>query len=216
MKQSKLFTVFTALLLACIVLTASIAAPILCRPFYYAHIAPLGLEEYTGLSQAEITHAYDEMLDFCLGLRTDFSTGVLPWSESGKAHFEDVRALFLLDLRLLAATAGLLLLLLLFSRQKLRPYRFGGHGPGFWAAIGLICTLLLVGILAATDFDRAFTVFHRIFFPGKDNWLFDWRTDAVILILPQTFFRNCALFIGGVLAALCGVLIVLDRPKKHG
>ena len=54
---------------------------------------------------------------------------------------------------------------------------------------------MIVGGLAALDFDRAFTVFHTIFFPGKDNWLFDPMTDPVILILPEAFFRSCAILI---------------------
>ena len=76
--------------------------------------------------------------------------------------------------------------------------------PGFWAGCGLGGALAIVGVLAALDFDRAFTVFHSIFFPGKDNWLFDPATDPVILILPEAFFRSCAILIlAAVLLFLC-------------
>ena len=37
-------------------------------------------------------------------------------------------------------------------------------------------------------------VFHRIFF-RNDYWLFDSRTDPVILILPDAYFLHCALLI---------------------
>lgn len=210
-KQSKLLSVFLSLVLAALVLSAAIAAPILCRPFYYAQIGPLGLEEYTGLEEKEIRRAYDEMLDYCVGLRKDFSTGVLPWSESGRSHFQDVRGLFLLDLGVLAVSIALLLGdLFLRSRRKLQPYRFLGRGPSFWAAAGLGGTFSVVGLLAAIDFDRAFVVFHTLFFPGKDNWLFDWRTDAIILILPEEFFASCAVLIVGLLLLWCGILIAVD------
>ena len=46
MKTSKLLSVVLSVLTALVVLTGSIAVPLLCRPFYYAHIGPLGLEEY--------------------------------------------------------------------------------------------------------------------------------------------------------------------------
>ena len=105
MKSSKSLTVFMALAMALALLTGAVAAPILCRPFYYAHIGPLNLEERTGLTEEEIRTAYDEMLDYCLG-GEEFSTGVLKWSESGKSHFTDVRFLFQLDLNVLACTAG--------------------------------------------------------------------------------------------------------------
>ena len=57
MKQSKLLSVILALLTALAVLTGAIAVPILCRPFYYAQIGPLGLEEYTGLTGGQIRQA---------------------------------------------------------------------------------------------------------------------------------------------------------------
>ena len=101
MKQSKILSVLLAVLTACLVLSSSVAVPILCRPFYYAHIGPLGLVQATGLTEEAIRQAYDEMLDFCLGA-PEFSTGALSWSQSGRDHFADVRVLFLLDLAVLA------------------------------------------------------------------------------------------------------------------
>ncbi len=216
MKQSKLLTVVLAILMALVLLTAAIAAPIVCRPFYYAHIGPLGLEEYMGLSREEIKTAFDEMLDYCLGIEEEFSTGVLKWSESGKSHFTDVRSLFLLDLRVLALSAVLLAAVCIAMRRaSWRPRRLWGRGPGFWAGAGLGIVFLVVGGLAALDFDRAFVVFHSIFFPGKDNWLFDWRTDEIILILPQEFFRNCAILILVILILGCVGLILADFKKKR-
>ena len=211
MKSSKLLFLCTALATALLVLSGSIAVPILCRPFYYAHIGALGLPEQTGLSVEQIREAFDQMLDFCLGLRKDFAVGVLPWSESGRDHFADVRGLFQLDLILLALSAAALLALVLFARKKkLAPARPLGRGPGFWAAAGLAAVFLAVGALAATDFQRAFVVFHALFFPGKTNWIFDWRTDPIILLLPQDFFRNCAILILALLVFWCAVLIGAD------
>ena len=102
MKNSRLLTILLAIAAALVLLTGAIALPILCRPFYYAHIGPLHLTEQTGLTEEEIRTAYDEMLDYCLGAE-EFSTGVLRWSQSGKDHFTDVRGLFLLDLWVLPA-----------------------------------------------------------------------------------------------------------------
>ncbi len=217
MKPSRFYTLAVAVLTALVLLTAAIAVPILCRPFYYLHIDLLQLEQSTGLTREEIKTAYDEMLDFCLGGES-FSTGVLPWSESGKSHFEDVRGLFLLDLRVLAASAVLLLVLLVWMRRTKRtPARLLGRGPGFWAGAGLGGVFLLIGGLAATDFYRAFVIFHTLFFPGKDNWLFDEATDAIITILPRTYFMDCAILILAVLILGCGVLIATDfRHRRRG
>lgn len=199
------------MVLALLVLSFSISVPILFRPFYYVQINALNLPQQTGWSAETIREAYDQVLDFCV-LGKPFGTGQLAWSESGRSHFADVRGLFLLDFAVLAVTALLaVLLLILYKRGRLRFYRFGGRGPGFWAA-GLV---LAVGGLAALDFNRAFTVFHAIFFPGKDNWLFDPATDQIILVMPETFFRNCAILIGVVLLVCCGALICSDLLHRH-
>lgn len=117
MKSSKLLCILSALATALLVLSASVAAPILCRPFYYAHIAPLELTRY-GLPAEEIRRAYGEMMDYCLGLRPDFAAGVLPASPEGAAHFADVRALFLLDLGVLVLSALVLAVLFAVGRRK--------------------------------------------------------------------------------------------------
>ena len=217
MRISKFLTVLLAVLTAVALLTAAIAVPILCRPFYYAHIGPLELCEQTGLTREEIQTAFDEMMDFCVG-SAEFSTGVLRWSESGKSHFSDVRVLFLLDLKALAAAVVVLAAVLIVSRKAGRqPGRLLGRGPTFWAGTGLASVFVIVGGLAAVDFDRAFTVFHALFFPDKDNWLFDPAKDQIITILPQTFFMNCAILILALLLFGCTALIlwdVLPRRKK--
>lgn len=212
MKNSKPLALLCGILIALTVLSASIAAPILCRPFYYAHIDSMELEKHSGLNREQIRRSYDDMLDYCTGKTESFSVGLLPFSDSGASHFADVRRLFLLDLGVLLLAPAILLVTIFLARKKrIRPYRFCGKGPGFWAAAGLGALFLAVGLLAALDFDRAFTLFHALFFPGKDNWIFDWRTDPVILILPQEFFRNCALLILALLLLWCAVLVASDR-----
>jgi len=69
---------------------------------------------------------------------------------------------------------------------------------------------MIVTVLAATDFNRAFVVFHALFFPGKENWIFDPRTDEIINILPQEFFMNCAVCIVAVLLLCCACLVLSD------
>ena len=53
-------------------------------------------------------------------------------------------------------------------------------------------------------------MFHALFFPGKDNWLFNPYTDEIINILPQEFFMNCAILILAILILGCIILMVSD------
>ena len=210
MKTSKPLSVLLSLLTALLVISASIAVPLLCRPFYYAHIGPMNLTAY-GLAEEQIITAYDEMMNFCLGLSEEFSVGVLAFSQSGFEHFADVRKLFLLDLWALGlSAAGLVAVLVYCKVRKVRPALLKGHTAGFWGAVGLGITFAVVGALAATDFNRAFIIFHALFFPGKTNWMFDWRTDPIILLLPEGFFMNCAILILALVLMWCVALVVAD------
>lgn len=199
-----------SILIALMILSGAIALPILFRPFYWWHIEPFGIPEYMGLSVSQIKQAYGEMLNYCMGLSNTFSVGVLPFSESGAAHFADVRNLFVLDLAVLAV-AGIALTVLCLTDRK--PVRLAGHTSGFWSAIGLGTGFVIVGGLVAIDFDKAFVVFHKIFFPGKDNWVFDIYDDPVINMLPAEFFRNCAILIFAVILISCIGLLLYDRKK---
>ncbi|MBQ1280918.1 MAG: TIGR01906 family membrane protein [Oscillospiraceae bacterium] len=216
MKKGKLLAILLSIALALFTLSAAIAAPLLCRPFYYAQIAPLDLETAGGISEAEIRAAYDEMMDYCLGISEEFGTGVLPYSEEGASHFADVRALFLLDLRVLSASAAALLVLWVGMRaMKLRPHRFLQRGASFWAACGLGALFAVVGGACAVNFTRAFELFHAIAFPGKTNWLFDPELDAIIRILPEEFFFRCAVLILALLLVGCVLLLLAGRKRRR-
>ena len=62
MKTSKPLAIALAALTALALLTGAVAAPILCRPFYYAHIGPLRLAERTGYTEHRILHQHPHLL----------------------------------------------------------------------------------------------------------------------------------------------------------
>ncbi len=212
--KEKILGMIRAFLIALVILTGAIALPILCRPFFYMHIKPLDLGAMVGLTEEGVKTAYNEMINYCIGIRQTFSAGELPFSQEGASHFADVQKLFVLDLRVLAVSCILLLLLVLWQRKK--PVRLLGHTPGFWGAVGLGISFGVIGGLVALDFDRAFVIFHKLFFPGKDNWLFDSRKDPIINMLPAEFFRNCAILILVSILLTCGILIAYDLKCDRG
>ena len=206
-----------ALLLVLLVLTAAIALPIYIRPFYYAHIGPMELSDWSGYSEAEIRGAYDAILDYLTLPGREFSSGVFPHSPEGAAHFADCKVLFDLNRNVLLLSAlGVAILLILRKLGKTGPYRLLNRSASLWAGITALVLPLALGSLAALDFDRAFVIFHTLFFPGKSNWIFDWETDPIILVLPQDFFMHCAMLIGGglVIFSLGLVISGLLSDKK--
>ncbi len=213
--MKKFVSIIISVIAAAFILSFGIAAPILIRPFYYAQIDSLELVQSTGCNRQQIIDAYDEMLDYCTGISDDFGTGVLKWSESGKSHFDDVRSLFLLDLRVLMITAVILIIFtVICAKTGYSPYNFFGHTPYFYSGVCLISLITVTGLIVISDFENAFKVFHMLFFPGKDNWIFDERTDQIILILPEQFFYNCALMILAVIIFMCAAFIVTSMIKK--
>ena len=213
MKKS-LLSLLCALCVFFFLLTAAIGLPIYIRPFYYAHIEAFDLARVSGYSEAEIREAYDEVLDYLTLPGKEFSTGVLPHSAEGKAHFEDCKVLFDLNASILIGS-GLTLAVLFFLRKKWGPYRIGKHSAYLWAAVLSVAAPMAIGALAALDFDRAFVIFHSIFFPGKTNWVFDWYADPIIRVLPQEFFMDCAILIGvGLITMAVGILVWEGKRKE--
>jgi integral membrane protein (TIGR01906 family) len=193
------------------VLTVSIGLPIYCRPFYYAHIDALELERYSGFTSRQIRQAYDEVLDYLTLPNREFGTGDLAYSTEGAAHFADCKVLFNLNAGVMLGSGLILLAIVVLRRLGMVDSL---RRAAFYAGAGAITLPLVVGGLAAVNFDRAFVIFHHIFFPGKDNWMFDYRTDQIILVLPQEFFRNCAILIGVGVLTLSVVLMWLGRRRK--
>lgn len=214
--MNKLLSVITSIAVAAALLSGSIAAPILVRGFYYAQIDALELEEASGLSEAEIRNAYDEVLDYCTGKSDEFSAGVLPFSDEGASHFADCRKLFILDFEIFGVSLLLIAALTMYRRRR-GLHEFCGRSPAFWGAAGICGAICAAAALAATDFDRAFEVFHGIFFPGKDNWIFAPKLDPIIKLMPEAFFRNCAILIALLIALVSTIIIISDlRKKKSG
>ncbi len=218
MKESKFLSALTSLFTAVFLITGGIAVPILWRGFYYAQIGSLKLPYRSGFTAEVIRGAFDQVMDY-LVKGGEFGTGQLKWSQDGMAHFADCKALFRLDFLLLGVSAFFLLLMaLLCLTGKVRLHRFLGRGVCFWALMGLSAVLLILLGWAIVDFDGLFTAFHTVFFPGKTNWVFDWRVDQIILILPEDFWARAAALVGAVAfgggAVLCGVEALVYRMRE--
>ena len=191
--KNKLLTALFCVCLVLFMLTFAIGLPIYCRFLYYIQIKTLHLEAETGWSYGVIKRAYDEVLNFCtLPWVKNFSAGELKFTESGAGHFADCKVLFNLNFGVLVSSGAVLLTLILLKRfKKIEILSFGGHRAYFWSGIiAVALPVLIIIIIAIAGFDRSFEAFHAIFFPGKDNWLFDYDKDQIIQVMPEQFFMN--------------------------
>ncbi len=213
-KKSKILTIIVIIAQCFFILTFSISLPLLIRPFYYWQIKSLDIVHSSGFDYATIKTAYDEMLNYCLGLTEKFSCGSLKYSADGMSHFTDCRKLFILNFVILLLTTLILLAIYLLRKKKVIDlYNFNQHTAGYYSGKIMLSAFLMIILLSIGNFDRTFTIFHQIFFPNKTNWLFDQRYDQIILILPENFFLNCAILIVTVLISLSLYLIIKDKKK---
>ena len=68
-------------------------------------------------------------------------------------------------------------------------------------AVGLIATLVVVGLVSFVAFDTLFEVFHQIFFAGG-SYTFDPATERLVQLFPFTFWQETAIVLGIVAIAL--------------
>ena len=218
-------TVVFIIALVVFMLTFSIGLPIYCRFFYYIQIKTLNLPAQAAsygikADYNQIKTAYDEILNFCTLPNQPFKSGIFEMSDSGKSHFADCKVLFDLNLAGIIVSGAIALTLILLHRFKvIELVKIKGHRAYLISAVVALALPVIIGALAAIDFDKAFEIFHGIFFPGKTNWTFDPRYDQIITVMPEEFFMNCAIIIGVGLIAFAAALITADvvlwRKEKN-
>ena len=212
---SVIFTTLLGVATLLFIITFSIGLPIYCRFFYYLQIEPLNLVEETGRTYEQIKTAYDEMLNYLTLPGTTFSTGVFKFTEEGAAHFADCKGLFTLNtVTLIISTVIIVLTLILDKFKVIALYRIKGLSVTFFSAVSIFVIGIILGVAVAIDFDSAFTVFHKVFFPGKDNWHFHPYYDQIITALPAEFFLNCAILIGASIILISVGIIIFQLIKK--
>ena len=184
-----LFQIFLGLALCLFIISVSVVATQNFRPLYYADIRLLHIPESSGLDEETIRANFDVLIDYNgLFHRGSLQFPTMAMSESGRIHFEEVKAVFDLFGYTALITFVLSVIGILLARRQ-RRYTY-------LKIAGLLSIILpvLLGILVAVNWDLAFVAFHKVVF-HNDYWLFDAATDPVITILPDTYFLHCAVMI---------------------
>lgn len=197
-----------ATLLFC--LTTAIFLTIMGTLLYYPLDATReNLPQLVNLSLAQLMHNYRVLLAYLQ----------LPWittlhfpdffsSAAGLAHFADVKKLFILNDVLMLLSAFVAIPTLHRWRRTQQLWRLH-HGFQLGAILPI-----LIGGLAATNFDQFFVTFHHLFFRNATNWLFDPSLDPIINVLPEVFFMHCFLVFFILFEAMMLSGIYCSRFKK--
>ncbi len=184
-----ILTIFTSILFLFIFVFIAIIFLLKNKSFYYLHIKPLNIIENTNYSIETIKLNYNAMLDYLFPFsKTDFHLPTLPYSIEGKIHFEEVKNIF--------NTMSLICIIAIITLAIILYYYYIKKESIFLKKCSINCIIItfLICLIGYINFDKSFTIFHKIFF-RNDYWIFDTVKDPIINILPQEFFRNCSILI---------------------
>ncbi|MDR2487051.1 MAG: TIGR01906 family membrane protein [Clostridiales Family XIII bacterium] len=180
-----------AVLLALLILSASVTFVLNFRPLYTLVVDNLDIPAAADLSEQEVYENYDALIQYnSLFTRSELVFPSLAMSDGGRQHFREVKRIFAALQVVLIVTALCVPILLFLRRRNAKGILVGGG----IVAVGLPVIAFL--ILLAAGWQRFFVGFHRLFF-SNDLWIFDAGTDPVILILPDAYFMYCLI---GILA----------------
>ena len=186
------------ILIILFILSAAITITINFTPLYAFDVSYFDITDITGLSKDTIMENYRILITYLnVPWSNELAMPDFPSSESGLFHFYEVKQLFLLNYVILVVSG---LGSFFFLREKKKTRRT-------WKLLQptRIMAVLPVVILffIAINFDQLFVLFHELFF-NNDAWLFDYRTDPIILALPQEFFMHCFILVFVLLEAGIG------------
>ena len=217
-----------ALCLMLIIISQSIIFPTFFMPFYRWQYTRLGVADTVQMEKDELMRVTVELLDYMRNRRdsiADIKAVVdgeerLFFSEIEIKHMVDV--LHLYDIAFMVRNIAFFVLLALVLGMVLLKYKilFVLARCCREVMVGfLLLSAMLVGIIAM-DFDRAFDIFHRIFF-NNDYWILDPRVDLLINMVPIYFFIHISIFIAALIVLSAIIIIIastvyLRRMPRSG
>ena len=176
------------------------------RWMYYMDIPLLNLEKTSGMEASSIRACFDTLIRYNqVWNRGELVFPGLPMSETAAVHFREVKQIFD-GIQIAFLVSGLLSLFFLVTSRA---------GQRWWMRItgtaGMVLPLILGGLIFL-QWERIFVIFHKLVF-HNDYWLFDPAKDPVILILPDTYFLQCAVLI--LLLIFAGSILCILGSRKY-
>lgn len=183
------------------------------RSFFAYEYEKSGQAEIIGMSDEDLMHATDVLLDYLQEKRDDISVeavidGVetIVFTTRESMHMEDVRDLYQAALRVRNITALICVVTGAFlygvcGKQRMEVYQDGLENGLFMMGCFVIC----IGAWAVLDFSEFWMDFHYVFF-DNDLFLLDATRSIMINMFPQSFFFDLVVAIIVSFGGSCGLL----------
>lgn len=197
-----------ALLLTICIICLAVIVTVFFKQLYYFDIDYLHIAKNTGLSKEVIKQNYDILIQY----QSIFYQGTLNMpnfvmSTTGRIHFEEVKRVFEV-IQITFVVTGVISGIMIYQNLKQKEYRFLQLTSFFSVGIPAI-----LGFFVALDFDKAFVIFHNIVF-RNNYWIFDYTTDPVITILPESFFMHCFMMIIIIVIVISVIMYWIYKKKE--
>ena len=181
-----------------------------CTSIYGFIIDKYRLTSVTGLSKDALMLNYKEIVSYLQCFSSEYLTlSDFKMSENGMIHFADVKIIFqwLYVIVILFIIALAIFLVIKHHDKDKAVLSMFNKGVNLTF---IVFGLLIVSIMV--NFSATFTMFHKIFF-RNDYWDFDYRTDPVILALPEELFLILSVMIITLLFAICILIKIIYRKR---
>jgi len=219
---------FAAVCLLLLILSQSIIIPTFFMPFFYWQYERNNVAETIKVTDSELMRVTVELLDYMRGRRDSIEDIYAEVDGTWRRFFSDIEIRHMIDVRvlydllfMLRNVAFFMMVAIILGMILLRYrvlYVLASCSREVFAGF-LILSAILVGVIAI-DFDRAFIIFHHIFF-DNDYWILDPRVDLLINMVPIYFFIHISIFIAllFLFLSLCVIVagsIYLRNMRRPG
>ena len=214
-------TLLTVIGSVCLLLVAAVTAIQIALyadfGFYEREYTKYNVLPELEMDMDDTMHVTHEMMDYLVGKRESLDDIMATvagkerefFNADEKAHMDDVWGLF--QGGLMIRRISVVGMILCFAACRLLKKSTRGRYPVIFrrTLYVSIAVLAALGIGFASNFSRAFVIFHEIFF-DNDLWIMDPATDLMIRMLPEGFFADCVLRIGVTIIVVLVLLWALS------
>ncbi|NFE81249.1 TIGR01906 family membrane protein [Clostridium sporogenes] len=182
--------ILLSIILTIIFIIVSIKLTLNFKILYYWDITNLSIIKNTDLNIKEIKENFSYLIYYLNSHKNiTFCLPSLPSSKEGLIHFKDVKNIFNFLDKFLFINIFISVPVIYYKLKITKNVRFLKYS----SILTIIMPLSLI-IPLTLNFDKGFTLFHRIFF-SNDYWIFDPNKDPIINLLPEAFFFHSVLLI---------------------
>lgn len=200
--------IFLSIVLMLFFISLAIVFTVFFKQLYYFDIGYLNIDLTSGIPVETIKKNYDILINYqSILYQGPLNLPDFIMSAGGRIHFEEVKIIFEI-IQYTMIISGVVALPMIIKQLKEKEYRF-------FRLTGILTIVvpMMLGFVVALDFDNAFIIFHKIVF-RNDFWIFNYQSDPIIRILPQTFFMHCFILIIVIIIILASLCLVFYYHKQ--